>query len=55
MSYDLMVFNPKTAPKSEPEFFDPSGDGIIMFPDENGILEAINKKLEPKPWWKFWG
>lgn len=35
-------------------FFDPSGDGIIMFPDENGILEPINKKVELKPWWKFW-
>jgi len=35
-------------------FFDPSGDGIIMFPNKKGILESINKKTKSNPWWKFW-
>lgn len=35
-------------------FFDASGDGSILFPNGNGKLELINKKVTPKPWWKFW-
>jgi len=42
------------AKKHKVGFYDPSGDGIIMFPNKNGILESINKKAESKPWWKFW-
>ncbi|REE07659.1 hypothetical protein DFQ09_1126 [Winogradskyella pacifica] len=42
------------AKKHKVGFYDASGDGNIMFPNENGILESINKKTESKPWWKFW-
>ena len=42
------------ANKHEVGFYDPSGDGIIMFPNENGTLESINQKAETKSWWKFW-
>lgn len=42
------------AKKHQVGFFDPSGDGNIMFPNENGILESVNKNLPTKPWWKFW-
>ena len=42
------------ARKHKVGFYDASGDGNIMFPSENGILESINKKTESKPWWKFW-
>ena len=44
----------KMANKHKVGFFDASGDANIMFPNENGILESINKKKESKPWWKFW-
>ena len=42
------------AQKHKVGFYNPSGDGIIMFPNETGELESINKKWESKPWWKFW-
>lgn len=35
-------------------FYDASGDGNIMFPNEHGSLESINKNKQSKPWWKFW-
>jgi hypothetical protein len=35
-------------------FFDASGDGVIMFPNEYGVLESINTNTDSKPWWKFW-
>ncbi|WP_437372101.1 hypothetical protein [Maribacter litoralis] len=42
------------AKKHKVGFFDASGNGSIMFPNENGVLESINNKKDSKPWWKFW-
>lgn len=42
------------AKKHKVGFFDASGNGDIMFPNQNGILESINNKADSKPWWKFW-
>lgn len=40
------------AEKHKVGFYDPSGDGSILFPKNHGRLEAIN--IKSKPWWKFW-
>ncbi|ANQ51674.1 hypothetical protein MY04_4334 [Flammeovirga sp. MY04] len=50
-AYPKMI---ELAEKHKVGFFDASGNGNIMFPNGNGILESINKKMESKPWWKFW-
>ncbi|MDC8003902.1 hypothetical protein POV27_07550 [Aureisphaera galaxeae] len=42
------------AKKHKVGFFDASGDGDIMFPNEMGELVSINKPKESKAWWKFW-
>lgn len=42
------------AKKHKVGFYDLSGEEIIMFPNEIGTLESINKPTKLKPWWKFW-
>lgn len=41
------------AKKHKVGFYDASGGGNIMIPNEHGVLESINKKAESKPWWRF--
>lgn len=43
------------AKKHKVGFFDASGNGDILIPDENGRLESLTKSPGgQKPWWKFW-
>ena len=51
MAYPIML---ELARKHRVGFFDASGTGIIMFPNDSGELESINKSTKSKPWWKFW-
>ena len=51
-AYPKMI---ELAKKHKVGFFDASGNGDILFPNENGELENISKgNSSKKPWWKFW-
>ena len=43
------------AQKYQVGFYDVSGSGDILFPNSNGDLDSILKRLQPsKAWWKIW-
>ena len=50
-AYPKMV---QLAEKHKIGFFDASGTGDILFPNENGKLEKISEgNSDGKPWWRF--
>lgn len=42
------------AQKHQIGFYDASGSGDILFPNQNGELDSILPRIERRKWWKIW-
>ena len=42
------------AEKHQVGFYDASGSGDILFPNQKGELDSILPRIERRKWWKIW-
>jgi hypothetical protein len=50
-AYSTML---ELAEKHQVGFYDASGSGDILFPNQKGTLDSILPRIERRKWWKIW-